>query len=260
MAAGAAGDTSPAGPAHAHVHLGPFDDQGGGGAQLLPDDADAVRAFSEAFPPARQWSRPIAWRLPGIRGRCNDRDVSFDELPQRIYLDTNVIGALWDHGGPIFEGEPLKLSGRSGAGEADIEALRLIFLINERALLEWVISTANLDEVAQARDGRFLRWALDILDHWDACIDGYRDSPAFTGHGAARLGRIDGCGYLSRKDRLIVADAVRLECDALLTLEGTHGCLGASRNREHMQRVLGLTVLGPQGLWRKLRPWAGLFA
>lgn len=185
--------------------------------------------------------------------------MGFDELPQRIYLDTNVIGALWDHGAAVFDGELFELVGSSGARQADVEALRLIFLINERALFEWVVSPANLDEVAAARDGRFLRWALDILDHWEACLDGYLDGPAFTGRGGDRLTRLDRCGYLSRKDRLIVGDAVRLECDALLTLERAKGCLGAPRNREHMKRVLGLTVLGPQELWQQLRPWAGLF-
>lgn len=185
--------------------------------------------------------------------------MGFDEMPQRIYLDTNVIGALWDHGGLIFEGEPFEPWGRSGASEEDARALAMIFQINERALFEWAVSPANLDEVAAARDARFLRWALDILDHWEACLDDYRHGPAFTGRGAARLDALDRCGYLSRKDRLIVADALRLECDALLTIEGARGCLGAPRNREHMKGALGLTVLGPQELWHQLRPWAGLF-
>lgn len=181
-------------------------------------------------------------------------------MPERIYLDTNILGAVWDHGGSIWENEPFQPWGRSGAREADVEALRLIFQVNERALLEWVVSPANLDEVAAARDPLFLRWALDVLDHWEACLDGYREAPAFSGLGAERLARMPRCGYLSRKDARLVRDALELECDALLTLERAHGCLGAPRNREHMRAVLGLEVLGPLDLWARMRPWAALFA
>lgn len=98
-----------------------------------------------------------------------------------------------------------------------------------------------------------------MLDHWEACLDDYQERAPFGGRGAARLSKLRRCGYLSREDALIIADALRLGCDALLTLEREKGCLGASANRDHMRRTLGLTVLGPLQLWQQLRPWAGLF-
>jgi hypothetical protein len=58
-------------------------------------------------------------------------------LPRRIYLDTSTLQKLYDFGGEIFEGEPFEPVGRAARvqGLADeIDALRMIFMVNERAM------------------------------------------------------------------------------------------------------------------------------
>ena len=58
-------------------------------------------------------------------------------LPRRIYLDTSTLQNLYDFGGEIFEGEPFEPVGRAARvrGLADeIDALRMIFTVNERAM------------------------------------------------------------------------------------------------------------------------------
>lgn len=60
-------------------------------------------------------------------------------LPRRIYLDTSTLQKLYDFGGEIFENEPFEPVGRAARvqGLADeIEALRMIFAVNERAMFE----------------------------------------------------------------------------------------------------------------------------
>src|SRR5258706_1220193 len=61
-------------------------------------------------------------------------------------------------------------------------------------------------------------------------------------------------GYLSEKDRRLLADAVALRCEAFLTMERR-----LPRNAAHLARELGLAVLTPVGHWEMLCPWAALW-
>ena len=90
--------------------------------------------------------------------------------PFRVFLDSNTLQALQDHGGVIFEGESYEPCGRSGADEADVLALRGLMLFTQRGRFEFALSANSLREVEDARDGRYLQWAYDVLDHWEACI------------------------------------------------------------------------------------------
>src|SRR5690242_11150527 len=61
-------------------------------------------------------------------------------LPRRIYLDTSTLQNLYDFGGEIFEGEPFEPRGRAARvqGLADeIDALQMIFMVNQRAMFEF---------------------------------------------------------------------------------------------------------------------------
>ena len=71
-------------------------------------------------------------------------------LPRRIYLDTSTLQKLYDFGGEIFEGEPFEPVGRAARVEGladEIDALRMIFMVNERAMFEFVMTDASLHEV-----------------------------------------------------------------------------------------------------------------
>lgn len=60
-------------------------------------------------------------------------------------------------------------------------------------------------------------------------------------------------GYLSRKDRLLLGDALELGCDTLLTLDRK-----LRRNGAHFERCTGMRILLPSEHWALLRPWAAL--
>jgi hypothetical protein len=85
----------------------------------------------------------------------------------------------------------------------DLNSLRWIFLVNERAMFDFVLSTGSLDEVVAKGDPRYTQWALDVLDHWLIRVAEYRGD-AFDGGGRALARELSDprFGYLSAKDKL----------------------------------------------------------
>jgi hypothetical protein len=78
-----------------------------------------------------------------------------ESLPRRIFLDSCTAQALRDYGGYVFEGEAVSASDRIHRvtnGLANLDALRLIFLVNERSSFEWIVSQGSLEEARMKRD------------------------------------------------------------------------------------------------------------
>jgi hypothetical protein len=185
-----------------------------------------------------------------------DAFAAFGALPRRVFLDSSTLQTLSGYGSFIWEGEapaPTARIRRVPDGLEELEALRDIFLVNERAQFEFALSANSLAEVEAKGDLRYLSWAYDVLDHWEACLAAYEESP-FSG---AAVPSLDGLsfGYLSAKDRLLLQDALAYECDAFLTMERR---LASPLNVEHLRRITGLLVLRPTQYWRLLYPWAAL--
>jgi hypothetical protein len=189
------------------------------------------------------------------RMRFSEGTRPFESLPRRIFLDSCTAQTLRDYGGYIYEGEPIADSDRIRRvtdGLANLEALRNIFLVNERALFEWIVSHSSLQEAHEKRDPAHMLWLWDIADHSEVCLNG--DGPTDeTKALAARLAE-SRFGYLSEKDRQLLQDAIFLRCEAFLTMERR-----LPRNAAHIQRELGIEVLTPITHWEMLRPWTALW-
>jgi hypothetical protein len=180
---------------------------------------------------------------------------SFESLPRRIFLDSCTAQTLRQYGGYIYEGEPIPDSDRIHRvpeGIANVEALRNIFLVNERAQFEWIVSHASMQEAYDKGEPGHMQWLWDIADHSQVCLES--DGP--TAESEALSARLDEpkFGYLSQKDRLLVRDAIILRCEAFLTVERR-----LPRNAPHIDRELGIRVLTPIVHWEMLRPWAALW-
>jgi hypothetical protein len=178
-----------------------------------------------------------------------------DDLPRRIFLDSCAAQTLRNYGGYIYEGEPIPAADRIHRvtdGLANIEALRHIFLINERAMFEWIVSHGSLQEAHDKGDPGHMKWLWDIADHSEACLED--DGP--TAGSEALAARLDEpkFGYLSNKDRLLLQQAINLRCEAFLTVERR-----LPRNTAHLKRELGIRILTPIMHWEMLRPWAALW-
>jgi hypothetical protein len=179
----------------------------------------------------------------------------FESLPRRIFLDSCTAQTLRDYGGYIYEAEPIPASDRIHQvteGILNVEALRNIFLVNERAQFEWIVSRGSMQEAHEKGDPGHMQWLWDIADHSEVCLAG--DGP--TADSEALGARLDEhkFGYLSEKDRLLLRHAIVLRCAAFLTVERR-----LPRTAAHIERELGIRILTPIAHWEILRPWAALW-
>jgi hypothetical protein len=183
---------------------------------------------------------------------------SFLDLPRRIFLDSSTFQTLQDYGEFIFEHADLPPHNRGWTIPdfyEELESLQAIFFANRRALFEFALSRRSFEEVAAKGDPWYLQWAYDVLDYWEACLESYSGEP-FAGRGLDRAKILDSpsFGYLSMQDRLLLQDALALECDAFLTMERR-----LPKNAAHIRRTVGLSILRPHEYWDLLRLWARLY-
>lgn len=97
----------------------------------------------------------------------------FETLPRRIFLDSCTAQTLRDYGNYIYDAEPIEASDRIhrvSNGIANLEALRDIFAVNERAMFEWIVSRGSMEEAHAKRDPGHLQWLWDIADHSEVCL------------------------------------------------------------------------------------------
>lgn len=181
--------------------------------------------------------------------------VPLESLPRRIFLDSCTAQTLRDYDYSIYEGEPIPETDRIHrvpAGIENVEALRQIFLINERALFEWIVSDASMQEAYEKGDSGHMQWLREIAHHSAVCLNGDASTPQSESV-AKRLDELM-FGYLSGKDRLLLRHAILLRCEAFLTMERR-----LPRNAAHIERELGLRILTPVTHWEMLKPWAALW-
>jgi hypothetical protein len=183
--------------------------------------------------------------------------MNFEDLPRRIFLDSCTAQALRDYGAYIYEGEVIPECDRIHFvtdGAANIDSLRHIFQVNERALFEWIVSPGSLQEAHDKADPGHMQWLWDIADHARVCLEG----DSVTKESEALAARLDESkfGYLSEKDKLLLREAVLLRCEAFLTMERR-----LPRNAPHVERELGILILilTPTTHWAMLQPWAALW-
>jgi hypothetical protein len=188
----------------------------------------------------------------GADARADDGLVgAWTSLPRRIYLDTSTLQKLHDFGGEVFEGEPFVPVGRAAkvkglAGELD--ALWMIFLVNQRAMFEFVVTEASLREVVARDKSRFTQWVFDVLDTWLIQSEGEEQPQPGTTFDDSRFGMI------SAMDRRLLQDALDWRCDAFMTMERRLPTAAV-----FIERETGLRVMRPSTYWRLLAPWASLY-
>src|SRR5690348_4937559 len=86
-------------------------------------------------------------------------------LPRRTHLESSTLQHLYDFGEEIFEGEPFEPTGRAARVRDladEINALRMIFMVNERAMFEFIITEASLREVANRAHPSYTQWVHDV--------------------------------------------------------------------------------------------------
>lgn len=186
--------------------------------------------------------------------------IQFENLPRRIFLDSSIIQVLTKYGEFIWEDDSIPTNARIievKNGIRNLNALRNIIFVDWRANFEFALSKNSIKEVRAKHDKNYLNYAFELLDHWITFADSYENGMMFTGDGYSKFRRIDKkmFGYLSKKDKLLIYDAVNLECDTFLTMEEK-----LARNAKHVKDNLDLRILRPFEYWKLLKPWAALWA
>lgn len=192
----------------------------------------------------------------------------FENLPQRIFLDTNALQYLQDFGKYIFENyRESRECFTSPKGKTiskdhplylQIIALHDIFININRTNLEFALSQSIFEEVIKKDDGHFIQWFYDVWDHWQSVLESYEDNPiSKSAFGKYRKARIDKSllGGLSEKDQKVVLDAIRFDCDALLTVDKF-----AKGNFQHfVYRKYGIMIVKPTDLFEIMKPFQALW-
>ena len=175
-------------------------------------------------------------------------------LPRRIYLDTSTLQTVYDYGEVIWDGVALELAGRASRVQGlaqEVDALRMIFLVNQRASFEFVVTEASLREVVGRGRPGYTQWVLYVEDTWLVQLAGFGEPTKAMGRAVFNEPRF---GNVSAKDRKLLQDAVDTRCDAFLTMEKK-----LPKNAEFIERETGLRVMRPTMYWALLDPWAALY-
>jgi hypothetical protein len=182
----------------------------------------------------------------------DDPVTAWLSLPRRIYLDTSTLQKLFDYGGVIFEGEPFEPVGRAARVKGlsdELDALRMIFLVNERAMFEFVVTEASLREVERRYEPRYTQWVYDVLDTW--LIQSASEEPPAPG----TTFEDRRFGMISVKDRQLLQEALDWGCDAFMTMERRLPTAAAFIEHETGLR----RVMRPTTYWGLLDRWANLY-
>jgi hypothetical protein len=191
-----------------------------------------------------------------MSGRTSSYE-DFLNLPRRVFLDSSVLQNVHKYGEILFDNQELKPEARIWKweeGPAEINALRNIFVVSQRAEFQFAVSRNSLKEVAGKEDSAFLGWARNMLRYWEECL-------AWTGvpnssKAESICGKLDteSFAYLSAGDRALLRDAVIVACDAFLTMD-----FKLRKNSSHLEQELKIRVLSPNDYWKLLMPWAALY-
>ncbi|WEK02156.1 MAG: hypothetical protein P0Y59_10905 [Candidatus Sphingomonas phytovorans] len=173
-----------------------------------------------------------------------------EAVPQRIFLDTNVVNLMVKQRASVFEQEPIPDTLEREAA-IDTEALMHITSMAFRGGWAMVVSAKTIEEISQTVDDVVRE---DLLDY---AFEVVHSDPEDTAY-AADLGRRVADSPLiaalpDRNDRELLGNAIAFGCDVFCTRD--HRTI--VRKRDLLPK-LPLRILTPREWWFHVKPWGGL--
>jgi hypothetical protein len=185
--------------------------------------------------------------------------MASNEIPGRVFLDTCVVNFMLDFGQQIHDGAAIPDIPRRDS--ADLEALRNLFLIGQRAMWQLAISPHTYFEIACTRDDGRLSdlhvWFQELWQYWRTTIESNDDLPSFIEAEDVRV-RTLVSGYLTCLpdvgDRILLCDALVYRCDLFCTRDW-------STILKHRLELAGLPIriVTPSEWWALIQPHAHLW-
>ena len=181
------------------------------------------------------------------------------DVPSRVFLDTCVVNFMLEFGEQIHDGA--NLPSVSPREAADIEALRDLWIVGQRAMWQLAISPYTYSEIARTQDPGKLQqlhvWFQELWQYWRSIIEQTDDLPSFVEAEDIRV-RTLVSEYLSCLpdvgDRVLICDALVYRCDLFCTRDWTT----VLKHRSEL-RGLPIEIVTPSEWWAKVHPYAGLW-
>jgi hypothetical protein len=181
------------------------------------------------------------------------------DIPSRIFLDTNVVNFILDHGGTIFENEASP-AGIHSDDLADIEALHLIFATGQRANWQMAVSPLTYDEILRTSDSvrrkHLEDWFGEVWAYWRYFFD--EDGKLSDWYAAELDRKVSGTSFLAAfpdvNDRALLCHAMAYGCDAFCTRDRR-----TILKRRANAPSLPLQLLSPAEWGAKVAQYAGLW-
>lgn len=179
------------------------------------------------------------------------RKYPFEDVPRRIFLDTNVVNLLVKYRSEIFEREKFPETVAPEIAR-DSEALMRLMQIGFRAEWKIVISAKTIEEIENTRDC-FIR--SELLDYaWE--VVNYQSeggiSATMSGLGPSVVDKLS--AMPDQADRVLLADAIGFGCDVFCTRD-----IRTIVSKRDMLPNIPIRILTPLEWWCQVKPWAGLW-
>lgn len=177
----------------------------------------------------------------------------FENIPKRVFLDTNVLNVLVKQSEHIFDNQFIPDHIEPSLA-LDAEALMHVFYVGSRANWDLLGSPKTLNEISRTKDAALrddlLDYALGIVNY------GVSDEDrAFAEDFGRRLVDAPFVAALPDvADRELIGNAIGLRCDVFCTCD--RATIVSKRN--HLTQ-LPLKIMTPSEWWAQVKPWAGLW-
>lgn len=183
------------------------------------------------------------------------------DIPGRVFLDTSVVNFILDHGEQIHDGVA-HTQNVSDRDICDIDALRILFALGQRAAWQLAVSPHTYFEINRTRcmEHRLTldHWFQDLWQYWRSVIDRNDDLPTFIEAEDERV-RLLGSACFSVlpdvSDRVLLCDALVYRCDLFCTRDYNT----IVKHRRELG-VLPLQIVTPSEWWQKIEPYATLWS
>jgi hypothetical protein len=174
------------------------------------------------------------------------------QLPVRTFLDQSIVELFALHGAWIVEGdnETLRRAHFTDEEVADLNALRAIFAVNERANFQFISAEASTASLPKNAPDVFWATQLSVISDELLAVDG----PTVESRQRSQLVESVIHSGIAPHHRVGLRYAILTRCDAYMTTDRTLIPQAAA-----LTSAAQLRLHTPTTYWDQLEPWANLW-